>query len=226
VGVGAQPDLAGLYRAARGRVISLVSGLDDATLATRVAACPAWSVHDVVAHLTAITEDALAGRLTVPPGEAETAAQVARFTGLSLAEIIAIWDANAPMFEQAVGDMRVWPAVIDIASHEQDVRGALGKPGARDTEAIWHCAQRLLGGLKPPVPVRIVVEDAEFLAGPDGAGPDGTVLTLRTNRFEAFRWRMGRRSRAQLAALDWSGDPSPVLDHLTVFGPSVEDIFE
>jgi hypothetical protein len=37
---------------------------------------------------------------------------------------------------------------------------------------------------------------------------------------------MGRRSRAQLAALDWSGDPSPVLDHLTFFGPSAADIIE
>lgn len=27
-------------------------------------------------------------------------------------------------------------------------------------------------------------------------------------------------------AIDWSGDPSPVLDHLTVFGPSAADIIE
>jgi hypothetical protein len=37
---------------------------------------------------------------------------------------------------------------------------------------------------------------------------------------------MGRRSRGQLAALDWSGDPSPVLDHLVVFGPAMADIAE
>ena len=37
---------------------------------------------------------------------------------------------------------------------------------------------------------------------------------------------MGRRSRAQLAGLDWSGDPAPVLDHLVVFGPSPLDIAE
>jgi hypothetical protein len=52
------------------------------------------------------------------------------------------------------------------------------------------------------------------------------VLTLRTTRFEAFRWRMGRRSREQLAALDWSGDPTPVLGHLVVFGPARTDIAE
>ena len=43
---------------------------------------------------------------------------------------------------------------------------------------------------------------------------------------EVFRWRMGRRSRGQLAALDWSGDPAPVLDHLVIFGPARADIIE
>jgi hypothetical protein len=37
---------------------------------------------------------------------------------------------------------------------------------------------------------------------------------------------MGRRSRSQFAALDWSGDPSPVLDHLVVFGPATSDVIE
>lgn len=29
-----------------------------------------------------------------------------------------------------------------------------------------------------------------------------------------------------LAALDWSRDPAPVLDHLVVFGPAARDIIE
>jgi len=37
---------------------------------------------------------------------------------------------------------------------------------------------------------------------------------------------MGRRSRSQLTALDWSGDPSAVLDHLVVFGPATADVIE
>ena len=52
----------------------------------------------------------------------------------------------------------------------------------------------------------------------------GTALELTTTWYEAFRWRVGRRSRNQLAALDWSGDPSPVLDHLVVFGPARADV--
>jgi hypothetical protein len=68
----------------------------------------------------------------------------------------------------------------------------------------------------------VTVEDTEYRAGPDG----DPGLGLRTTRYEAFRWRMGRRSRDQLAALDWSGDPAPVLDHLVVFGPARTDIIE
>ena len=80
----------------------------------------------------------------------------------------------------------------------------------------------LLERLRTPVPVQVTVEDTEFRAGPAGE----PVLGLTTTRFEAFRWRMGRRSRDQLAALDWSGDPAPVLDHLVVFGPARTDIVE
>lgn len=49
---------------------------------------------------------------------------------------------------------------------------------------------------------------------------------LRTDRFEAFRWRLGRRSRAQLAGMDWTGDPSPILDDLVIFGPADSDVHE
>jgi len=211
-----------LYRDTRERLTGLVAGLDDAALAAPVPACPGWLVADVVAHLAAVVEDALAGRLTGPPSEEQTAEQVARYAGRPMTQTLAGWSAGAPQFEEAIGAFNVPQAVIDVASHEQDIRGALGQPGARDTEAIRQMGGWLLERLRTPVPVRVTVEDAEFLAGPEGE----PVLGLTTTRFEAFRWRMGRRSRDQLAALDWSGDPAPVLDHLVVFGPARTDILE
>ena len=217
-----RPDLARLYLGTRERLLALLAELDDAGLATPVPACPGWAVRDVVAHLCAVSQDVLAGRQTGIPTDEETAAQVSRFAGVNLAGILAAWAPAAPRFGQLVGDLTVWPAVIDIASHEQDIRGAVGRPGARDTDVIRLASGRILGWLRPPVPLRITVEDAEFRVGPE----DGTELRLATTRFEAFRWRMGRRSRTQLAALDWSGDPAPVLEHLTIFGPSPADIIE
>jgi uncharacterized protein (TIGR03083 family) len=216
------PDLAQLYRDTRERLTSLVAVLDEQALATSVPACPGWQVQDVVAHLAAIVEDALAGRLTGPPSEEETAVQVARYKGRPMPQTLDGWTAGAPRFEEAISAFDIPPAVIDVASHEQDIRGALGRPGARDCPAVQQMAGWLLQRLRTPVPVRVTVEDAEFRIGPEGE----PVLGLRTTRFEAFRWRMGRRSRDQLAVLDWSGDPAPVLDHLVVFGPARTDIIE
>jgi uncharacterized protein (TIGR03083 family) len=215
-------DLPRLYRDTRERLTALVAALDDAALVTPVPACPGWLVGDVVGHLAAVVEDVLAGRLAGPPSEDETAVQVARYAGRPMTQTLAGWTAGAPQFEEVIGAFNVPQAVIDVASHEQDIRGALGQPGARDTEAIRQMGGWLLERLPSPVPVRVTVEDAEFLAGPEGE----PVLGLTTTRFEAFRWRMGRRSRDQLAALDWSGDPAPVLDHLVVFGPARTAIIE
>ena len=112
-------------------------------------ACPAWLVRDVVAHLCAVSEDVPAGRLTRIATEDETAAQVARFRDHDLARILAAWHDAASRFEQLIGARAVWPAVIDIASHEQDIRGAVGRPGARDAGVIWHGADWLLTRLGP-----------------------------------------------------------------------------
>jgi len=215
-------DLARLYRETRERLTALVSGLDETALATPVPACPGWSVADVVGHLAAIPEDALAGRLAGPPSEAETAVQVGRYRGRAITQTLAGWTEMAPRFEEVVAALDIWPAVIDVASHEQDIRGAVGRPGARDSEAVRECAGWLIARMRSPVPLRVTFEDAEIRVGPDGE----PVLGLATTRYEAFRWRMGRRSRDQLAALDWSGDPAPVLDHLVVFGPARADIVE
>ena len=55
-----EPDLPRLYRDTRERVAGLLAGLDETALAANVPACPRWSVRDVLAHLAAIAEDAMA----------------------------------------------------------------------------------------------------------------------------------------------------------------------
>jgi uncharacterized protein (TIGR03083 family) len=211
-----------MYSEGRERLLSLLAGLDAAALAAPVPACPGWTVVDVVAHLTAIAEDSLAGKLTGPPSDDYTAGQVARFRDRGLPGILDAWEQVAPSFGQVVGDHEVWPAVLDLTAHEQDIRGAVGQPGARDCPAVLEGAGALLSTLRPPVPLRVEVEDATFRSGP----PDGEELRLRTTRYEAFRWRLGRRSAGQLAAMDWAGDPAPVLGHLTIFGPATRDVIE
>lgn len=216
------PQLAPLYRDARQRVTEMVGELDVAELAAAVPACPGWSVADVVAHLTAVGQDALAGRLTKPPTDDETAAQVARFSGQPVDQVLGTWNGLGPQFEEVIAGFGIWPAVLDVVAHEHDIRGALGRPGARDSEAVALGAARLLAGLEPPGPILVECDGEELRVGPGAGEP----LVLHTTAFEAFRWRLGRRSRAQLAAMEWSADPTAVLDHLVVFGPAARDVIE
>ncbi|HEX9623728.1 MAG TPA: maleylpyruvate isomerase family mycothiol-dependent enzyme [Streptosporangiaceae bacterium] len=222
MGDSSKIELAELYRDTRERLCSLVSGLDDVAHGTAVPACPGWAVRDVIAHLTAIVEDAIAGRLAGIPDDEFTAGQIARMADVPVAEMLDRWVAGAPQFEDTIQAFNVWPAVIDVATHEQDIRGAIGLPGARDCAAIRRCTPMLLDLLAPPIPVRIGTEDGDQVVGTG----DQAELVLSTTRFEAFRWRMGRRSHTQLAAMDWSADPAPILGELTVFGPSPTDIVE
>lgn len=218
----APEQVAQIYHDTKERITSLVTGLDGAGLKTTVAACPRWSVRDVVSHVTATADDWSRGLLSGPPTDEETALQIARFDGQHLPDIIASWTEAAARLDRLAESRGVEPPIGDIACHEHDLRAALGRPGARDSDAVRYTADRLLALLRTPVPLRVTVEDGEYRSGPDG----GAEISLRTTRFEALRWRTGRRSRAQLAAMDWSGDPADVLDHLYMFGPAEVDIDE
>jgi hypothetical protein len=160
--------------------------------------------------------------LVGPPTDAQTAAQIARFGGRDLSEILTAWTDAAAVLDRMAESAGVKPPLGDITSHEHDVRAAIGRPGARDSAAVWSSSDQLLANLRTPIPLLVTVEDGQYLTVP---GADAEIR-LRTTRFEGLRWRTGRRSRAQLAAMDWSDDPTPVLDHLFLFGPASTDVDE
>lgn len=219
-------ELGPAYRRSRLRLAELVGSLPDAKVVP-VPACPGWSAHDVISHLTAVAEDALAGTLKGPPTPDQAAAQVARRAFKSTEAALADWAAVGPDLEDMLGSVPVFPAVMDVVAHEHDVRGAAGRPGFRDDPDLVTLSRMLLGRMELPVPVRVVSGDEVFeLGARPAAGGPGEVIGLETDPWEVFRFRFGRRSRAQLEALRWTGDPSPVLDHLVIFGPSPQDIIE
>jgi hypothetical protein len=214
--------IARLYQDTRERISSIVTESDDSAGTAAVAACPGWSVRDVVAHVTAVADDWGRGRLTGPPTDEQTAAQVARFAGYDMAALLVAWTDAAARLDQMAETSGLPPPLGDVVTHEHDVRGAIRRPGARASAAVWQSSDQLLANLRTPVPLRVTVEDGDYRSGP----PGGAEICLRTTRFEALRWRTGRRSRPQLAAMDWSDDPSPLLDHLYLFGPAAADLVE
>jgi uncharacterized protein (TIGR03083 family) len=188
-----------------------------------VPATPGWTVHDSVAHLTAIAQDIEGGwRPSRRPTSAETEEHVARSSGVPTTEVLERWAAASPAVEAYLDEVPSWAIVLDVGAHEQDVRNALGNRDARDVPLVLVGSKLLLKSLQVPAPLLVRTEGGEVRVGPE----DGSPVTLTTTSFEAFRWRLGRRSRRQLAAMDWSGDPSPFLDHLCVFGPARADVRE
>ncbi|BBZ62205.1 maleylpyruvate isomerase N-terminal domain-containing protein [Mycolicibacterium monacense] len=211
-----------LYRECYQRIAELVAPLDDAGCNTPVPACPAWTVRDVVAHVVAVAQEWCDGRLSGVPTDAYTAAQVARFDETSTVDLLAAGSEAVRRLDELARSRGLVAPVGDIVSHEHDIRGALGRPGARDSAAVGYVFDQLVDMLEPPMALCVIVEDGEYHTGP----ADGDELRLRTSRFETLRWRTGRRSHAQLVAMDWSGDPAPVLDALYLFGPAATDIVE
>jgi len=57
-------------------------------------------------------------------------------------------------------------------------------------------------------PLRIEADDASWSLGGDGA----PKAALSTTKRELIRAIAGRRSRTQVAAMKWDGDPTPFLD--------------
>lgn len=210
------------YRASRQRLTALLVDLDDDGWSTPAPACPGWRVHDVVAHLVGVIEDAIAGRLDGPPDESVTAEEVRRHRGDPPAELLARWGELAPTFEDVVSQSGVWPAAFDALSHEHDIRGALGRPGARDVGSVQLAASHLVERLEVPAVLHVEFEHATVSSPP----ADGPEVTLRTTAFEVLRFRLGRRSRDQVLALDWSADPGELVDALFVFGPRPDPLIE
>lgn len=220
------------YRVIRIQLTELAAGLSADQAAAPVPALPGWSVRDTYAHLAGIGADILAGTPGDPHDAAWTAGHLAARRDRSLAEICAEWTADAPRAEAILDDpagRRAVFAVFDVFHHAHDIRGALGRREERDTpEAAFVAAvmtKLLRGGWaeagRPPI--ELSTGSGRWRLG----DPDGEpVAALATSDFELARILIGRRSRAQMLAAGWTGDPEPVVDLLPVFGPPVTDLTE
>lgn len=211
-----------IYQDTEERIRGLMSGPEDPSWAVEVPACPGWTVRHVVAHLTGVAEDWADRTVAGAPTDEQTAEHVARFANRDTTALLQAWtDATTRLHRMAATD-GVSPPLGDITCHEHDIRGALDRTGARNSAAVWHTSEQLIQMLQPSRPLRITVEDGEYRCGP----ADGAQIGLTTTRFEVLRWRTGRRSRAQVAAMDWAGDPAPIIDELHLFGPTPVDLVE
>lgn len=213
-------DHAALYRAVRRRVTGLVRDLPGAALDAEVPATPGWTVRDIVAHLAGTTADIVAGNLDGIASDAWTQAQVDARRDTPLADVLAEWARCAGAVEpRMAGFPGLQRAMLltDAVTHEHDVRGALGRPGARDTAAVVHTFRGVIAGLGTQLgagTLRIVHD-----AGETVVGTGGPVASVAASRFEVVRAAVGRRSLGQIGGWPWDGAAHPEVLVLDRFRP-------
>ena len=248
--LNAQVELDAAYAAVQGRWRSAIADGGPDAAAAAVPACPGWTVRDVTAHVTGLAEDAAEG--TVPDlnlleqwrdGDVAserdhmTAGQVGRAEGEPLDALVARWERVGGRLAPMLRGDEVFPGhppfglapilVTDLSVHAQDVFGALRAPQLTDGAPVsialatyafgvdYRIRQLGLGALV------LAYDGKERLLG----DPDGPVgARVEAGRFELMRAFAGRRSRAQIAALDWSGDPAPYLGIIPAYGERAEPL--
>jgi uncharacterized protein (TIGR03083 family) len=233
-------DLADVYEETRASIKRLVADLDDEELSREVPATPAWTIRDVIAHLTGDAVCLLAGDFPreffeamgseqgVLTLDAWTDKQVVERRGKPLHEILDEWDQAAPKVVQMMRTSE-WPEGVlpfaahillaDIATHQQDIYGALGLDRDRDSAQVRIGVATFIGGvglrlqMAGAVPLRFIMESKEVVAG----GGE-TQTSVEATRFEFFRALSGRRNPEQIKALRWTGDPEPYIPYFYPYG--------
>jgi len=199
------------YRGLRTRVREVVEAADADAMLVVAPATPEWRAHDVLAHLVGVSDDVVNGRLDGIASDPWTQAQVDARTDRSTGELLAEWDEVGPQFEALLAGAPAeiaGQALFDAATHEHDLRNALGAPGARASDAVdtaweWIIGARTRAGAHA---MCFVVEDGE-----QESGVGDVVARIEASRFELFRAVSGRRTPEEIASYGWDRDPEPML---------------
>lgn len=218
-------DVEHLYRESQEAILGLITE-DNAH--DNVPACPEWNLRELLSHLTGALLDISSGNTEGAPSPTWTASHIDRFRDAQVDELAETWrkavdtDAARSVFRHmGVG------VLLDIGTHEFDVRGAVGNTDRRDAEilkAIYPVAASMVDrNLKannlPSITLGTEVE-------PVIVGEGMPQASLSTSVFELSRVITGRRSPAQVRALEWSVDPSRWVDSLSMKGQRETDLVE
>jgi hypothetical protein len=203
-------DLLAPYQRTRGRVCTLLLDATPDALARTVPACPAWSVHDLAAHLVGIPAALADGRL--PSGDVNVWLQeiVDERHDQEVGTLVDEWQTLDGVIEpmlQGGGALMF----ADLAVHEHDLRAALERP---DHDALEVDA--------------LVTFALEFVAAPASDAGLGAVVvehdgrswrshdvdagwTLHVEPWEAVRALYSRRTADEVRALPADGDADPYI---------------
>ncbi|MGI9607743.1 MAG: maleylpyruvate isomerase family mycothiol-dependent enzyme [Acidimicrobiales bacterium] len=205
-----------LYANERASLIDELRTLTPEQAAAVVPSCPAWTVKDVVSHMSGLVAEKLAD---VPPplgSDESTSRQVADRAAMTLAEVVNEWERNAPAFRDIATDDSPFIAAFlsDLVVHAHDIREGLGLPIDERSPAMMFAAERylelLLDRAADDHDTALTVELTGV--GIRAAATGSRSLELRAAPFDFLRAVTARRSREAVESLDWTGDPSDLLN--------------
>ena len=218
-------DASALYASTRDRFIALVRPLDATEAEAVVPLTPGWTVRQVLAHVCGLNADVAAGMREGLGTDERTAHQVMVRADDAVAAICDEWLTYAEAMEALVAENDFFGRRLaaDLVVHLHDVQHALGVEIDRHDEATvsggrtyaTHMPDRWVDatGMR----VAIDLGDGSHFEPTDGAGEQG--VGLQATPYDFLRSVTGRRSRSQVEALGWTGDPANLLDRFSPYGP-------
>ncbi len=201
------------------RVVELVESLNEEETQRAVPACPDWTVTQLLAHMVGLNADVLAGDEPDDHNSAWTQRQVGRRAGREPADLVAEWLALTQPMQDWMREHGSRP-LNDAVIHEQDLRGAVGRPGGRDSDGLVavrelmaeRFATRVRAAHLAPVELRSPVWI--FSTGDGDPG-----LELFAPEFDLTRALMTRRTADQLRQWSTAGTIDPYLPVFASLGP-------
>jgi len=209
------------YRMVFERVRALATDPSAATRLDRpVPSCPEWTARQVVAHLAGLSEDWVAGHLDDYGTKSWAGAQVERFTDQNIDTVLSAWERAMDAFGELTHSPRggtpgMW-GFGDAVVHEADIRPVLAPDTRVPAEAtalgLKAGVARWREHLKTAEVPALGIADHGGRIRWIGTDADPDAVQVITDDYDLFRAMFGRRSRAQIEAWEWSGNPSPYLD--------------
>jgi uncharacterized protein (TIGR03083 family) len=204
---------------AQRRVVDLIGSLGEKDLEQPVPACPAWTVTQLLAHMVGLNADVLAGDEPDDHNRTWTQRQVDRRAGRAPDDLVTEWLSLTEPMQGWMRQHGVRP-LNDVVIHEQDLRGAVGRPGGRDTDGLAAVrdvmAERFATRIRRAQLAPVQLQSPEWMFSTGDADPG---LELSAPTFDLTRALMTRRTADQLRTWARSGAVDPYLPMFGGLGP-------
>jgi uncharacterized protein (TIGR03083 family) len=211
-------DLIDEWAKAQVRVIELVAPLTAEQAAVRVPACPDWTVRDLFSHMVGLGADVIAGDEPDDHNAAWTEKQVATRRDHDVPALVTEWEGLSGRLQEWMREHGTRP-LGDVIIHEQDLRGALGVPGGKDSGGVRAIRDRFLPRFAAKVddlpPIALVADGWEWASH---GTPDDAAVVVRASAFDIARALVTRRSERQLRSWTTRGDVGPYLEGFALLG--------